>query len=561
MIGLGVGIDYALFLVTRHPDSSRRHGGPRVDRTRGRDDRAARSCSPATTVVIALLSLAVAGIPLVTSLGYASAVAVAHAVLAAITLLPALLSLVGHRIDSLRLPAFLRPKPKGPGQGFWAALGAVRHRSSVDGRPRARLRSSCRSRSPSSRSQLGQEDIGATPKSTTERQAYDLIAAGFGVGLQRPAPDRDELDPPATADLEVVTQENELQSLQNAAPAGAEGGSAAAEGARAGVERAEAAAGEPREAAGEPGEPGGAAQAAAVEPREPGGAARAAAVEPREPGGGAQAAAGQPRVAGRGAQDEAVSARQRSRPRSNGRRRHCARRRSVSRSRGEHSLPGPSGSSRQAAPLRHGVLASVQAHEQRSRSEIAKTEDSRAGREAEGAAGRARPGADEDRGATRRRHRTALRRCAGRRARSRPRPSTARSGSRRVCAARKRRLLVRRPLSRPGGKLAAEQKSLEAQGRSSSRRRRSCSSRRRSCSSRGTELQQQAAALQKQGAELQQEGDASAAGGRPEGAAGAARGPAEAGGAAAEAGGAAPGQLTQELTKAGGDDRGTDPRS
>ena len=61
------------------------------------------------TVVIALVSLAVAGIPLVSSLGYTSAVAVATAVLAAITLLPALMALVGRLIDSLALPAFLRP--------------------------------------------------------------------------------------------------------------------------------------------------------------------------------------------------------------------------------------------------------------------------------------------------------------------------------------------------------------------------------------------------------------------------------------------------------------------
>jgi uncharacterized membrane protein YdfJ with MMPL/SSD domain len=123
MIGLGVGIDYALFLVSRH----------RAQLAEGEEMRESIALAVATsgsaivfaggTVVIALVALAVAGIPLVTSLGYASAVAVLTAVLAAITLLPALLSLVGTHITSLRLPAFLRPRPKEPGTGLWARWG------------------------------------------------------------------------------------------------------------------------------------------------------------------------------------------------------------------------------------------------------------------------------------------------------------------------------------------------------------------------------------------------------------------------------------------------------
>ena len=92
MIGLGVGIDYALFLVSRY----------RLERKEGMeiDDAIATAVSTSGTaivfaggtVVIALVSLLVAGIPLVTSLGYASAFAVVTAVLAAITLLPAVLA-------------------------------------------------------------------------------------------------------------------------------------------------------------------------------------------------------------------------------------------------------------------------------------------------------------------------------------------------------------------------------------------------------------------------------------------------------------------------------------
>ena len=123
MIGLGVGIDYALFLVSRH----------RAQLAEGEEMHESIALALATsgsaivfaggTVVIALVSLAVAGIPLVSSLGYSSAIAVLTAVLAATTLLPAVMSLVGRHIHSLSLPAFLRPRPKEPSKGHWARWG------------------------------------------------------------------------------------------------------------------------------------------------------------------------------------------------------------------------------------------------------------------------------------------------------------------------------------------------------------------------------------------------------------------------------------------------------
>ena len=98
MIGLGVGIDCALFLVTRHRDQlaagvERHESIARAVATSG-----GAIVFAGGTVIIALLSLRVADIPLVASLGYASAVAVFTAVLAAITLLPAVLSLVGRHL-------------------------------------------------------------------------------------------------------------------------------------------------------------------------------------------------------------------------------------------------------------------------------------------------------------------------------------------------------------------------------------------------------------------------------------------------------------------------------
>jgi uncharacterized membrane protein YdfJ with MMPL/SSD domain len=214
MIGLGVGIDYSLFLVNRY----------RRQLAEGMDTREAVAVTVATsgtaivfaggTVVIALVALAVAGIPLVTSLGYASAIAVLTAVLAAVTLLPAMLSLLGRRIESLKLPAALRPRPKPAGGGLWGRWSrtVTRHPLLVLAGCAVLLGVLI---IPLFSLQLGQEDIGATPKDTTERQAYDLISAGFGVGYNGPLLIGVELDTPATADPEVQAQEDQLTALQN----------------------------------------------------------------------------------------------------------------------------------------------------------------------------------------------------------------------------------------------------------------------------------------------------------------------------------------------------------
>ena len=104
MIGLGVGIDYSLFIVTRY----RRRLAEGLDVHEAIARSAATSGSAVAfaggTVVIALLSLILAQIPLVSALGYSSAVVVVIAVAAALTLLPAILGLIGHRIESLRVP-------------------------------------------------------------------------------------------------------------------------------------------------------------------------------------------------------------------------------------------------------------------------------------------------------------------------------------------------------------------------------------------------------------------------------------------------------------------------
>jgi uncharacterized membrane protein YdfJ with MMPL/SSD domain/peptidoglycan hydrolase CwlO-like protein len=213
MIGLGVGIDYALFLITKHKEQL----GQGMEMRESIAQSAASSGSAVVfaggTVVIALLSLSVAGIPLVSALGLAAAIAVLGAVLASLTLLPAMLSLVGTGVDRLRIPTFLRPKVRGEGERRWDAWarGIAAHRWLALG---AAFLILAPLTVPLFSLTLGQEDIGVTPTSTTERQAYDLMAAGFGVGYNGPLLIAGELSPPAKPSAEYTSKYDKATALK-----------------------------------------------------------------------------------------------------------------------------------------------------------------------------------------------------------------------------------------------------------------------------------------------------------------------------------------------------------
>ena len=137
-----------------------------------------------STVVVALLSLGLAGIPLVWTLGYTAAFAVAVAMLAAITFLPALLALVGRRIEHLKvpLPHGTAPDERAHGWERWAEGVARRPLPTVVATSLILLLFAM----PARNLHLGQEDFGALPKSTETKRAYDLISEGFGVGQNGP---------------------------------------------------------------------------------------------------------------------------------------------------------------------------------------------------------------------------------------------------------------------------------------------------------------------------------------------------------------------------------------
>jgi putative drug exporter of the RND superfamily len=184
MIGLGVGIDYALFIVTRHKLQLGEGMEMRESVARATATAGGAVVFAGFTVVIALCSLAFAGIPLVSTLGFTAAIAVVVAVTAAATLLPAMLGALGPRINSLRVQfGKTHPDDVEPhGWRRWARGVANRPwRSAI-----AALVVLIVLALPVTQLELGQNDLSALPKSTTARQAYDGLTQGFGPGVNGP---------------------------------------------------------------------------------------------------------------------------------------------------------------------------------------------------------------------------------------------------------------------------------------------------------------------------------------------------------------------------------------
>jgi putative drug exporter of the RND superfamily len=184
MIGLGVGIDYALFVVTRH--RAFLHEGRDVVESVGLANATAGSAVlfAGTTVVIAIAGLRIAGIPAIATMGFASALTVAVAMLAAVTLLPAFLGLAGRRIDSLHVG---RKRPQVVDShhtvaGRWADhVGNHPWRYAI-----VSFVGLAALAGPVLAMRTGMADDGTGATSTTYRKAYDMLAAGFGEGFNGP---------------------------------------------------------------------------------------------------------------------------------------------------------------------------------------------------------------------------------------------------------------------------------------------------------------------------------------------------------------------------------------
>jgi len=183
MVGLGVGIDYALFVVSRHREGLAR--GIPVEESIGR---AVATAGQAVifaggTVVIAILGLAVAGVPFVTAAGVAISVIVLITVVASVTLLPAFLGLAGQWINRIAIRRDTAQRATlSPGWKRWGAHVSEHALAYAVGGIVALLALSA----PVADLRVGNPDDGTLPETRTERRAYDLVAEGFGPGINGP---------------------------------------------------------------------------------------------------------------------------------------------------------------------------------------------------------------------------------------------------------------------------------------------------------------------------------------------------------------------------------------
>jgi RND superfamily putative drug exporter len=186
MIGLGVGIDYALFIVTRYREAYRRNGGDLRAAVGEAMNTAGRAVIFAgTTVVIALLGMFALGIGLLNGLAVSAAIAVLLVLAASLTLLPALLTFFGHRIGRLGWLARRRAEPPPDRSTFW-----TRWIDAIQRHPWIALVASTAVvlllAAPLLGLRLGNSDAGNDPTRQTTRRAYDLVAQGFGKGFSGP---------------------------------------------------------------------------------------------------------------------------------------------------------------------------------------------------------------------------------------------------------------------------------------------------------------------------------------------------------------------------------------
>jgi putative drug exporter of the RND superfamily len=189
MIGLGVGIDYSLFIVTRfrqllHEGLSPQDAAAEAGASAGR-----ATLFAGLTVAISVTGLAFFGLDFVTKLGIGSALGVLTTVLIANSLLIAVLAKLGHKVDRLKVP-FLRPLDDSEAArersvvGRWGRFVTRNHKPIFV----VLLLAGLVLATSSALVRLGASDQGTQPTEQTARRAYDLLAEGFGPGFNGPIP-------------------------------------------------------------------------------------------------------------------------------------------------------------------------------------------------------------------------------------------------------------------------------------------------------------------------------------------------------------------------------------
>ena len=185
MIGLGVGIDYALFILTRFRNGLDEGLEPRAAAIAAIDTAGRAVLFAGITVIIALMGMLLLGLSFLYGVAMAAAFAVLMTMIAALTLLPALLTIAGRRVDRLRIPGLGERSASTAEDTRW-----FRWSREIQRRP---VLSAALSGGlllllcvPTLSLRLGSNDAGTDPAGTTTREAYDLLANGFGPGFNGP---------------------------------------------------------------------------------------------------------------------------------------------------------------------------------------------------------------------------------------------------------------------------------------------------------------------------------------------------------------------------------------
>ncbi len=185
MIGIGVGIDYALFIVTRYRQALTEGLEPAEATSRALDTSGRAVLFAGTTVVVSLLGLMLLGTSFVYGLAFGAIAAVMLVMAASTSLLPALLGFSGRAIDRLQVPWSSPEKTAGGGGRFWSKWSKI-----VQRRPwltgSVALVVLVVLALPLFSMQLLFADAGTTPGDVTTRRAYDLVSQGFGPGANGP---------------------------------------------------------------------------------------------------------------------------------------------------------------------------------------------------------------------------------------------------------------------------------------------------------------------------------------------------------------------------------------
>jgi RND superfamily putative drug exporter len=185
MIGLGVGIDYALFIMNRFTQASRSGKEPRDAALEAVGTAGKAVAFAGTTVIIALLGMFVLRINFFNGLSVAAAAAVLMVMASALWMLPALLSLLGSKSLAIRMPWARHPRPFDPQASRWARYGALLQRAPAIPAVLALALVGLLA-SPALGMQLGFPDDSSQAKGSPLRTGFDLLSAGYGPGVNGP---------------------------------------------------------------------------------------------------------------------------------------------------------------------------------------------------------------------------------------------------------------------------------------------------------------------------------------------------------------------------------------